>query len=514
MVESRQSRFVMSPKYKAKSSASPVSASDLTGLAIPRVESCSGYREYLADLRSCGDQEQLQRILVARRLSKCPDSLDGRDSLVPYIAQASAETRREIVKRSIATKSTDRHAMIRAALLSCWSAREVKECVAQIPKSVQVHASLQAAVSFGQFVIVSELFEPLLETRRSRELRHETFCASLAQFLVQGGAILKSAKALVGSHYVRPLAEFLGAGLTAFTQVHDQKRPLREKVGVMQSFLNTVETFQKYGVIFLNGTGRRSGCAMEWNAHEVAELSEVLDRVPGWVLWGTPLLCAIVRRGESPYGFHASRLNNGDIELNEGAFAKTERAPYLPGWSTAQIALCHEVGHALHFAHRYELKLAEDGTITQSGNRAIDFPRYAGISEWRVIHRRPQLIRDNQYALLRGFEVPLDCSLDAGNGGRVQFSHDPYAPSGSPLWVHNPDAGFPLGLNAHTSPWEDFADSFAMYILAETELRALAPTKWRYFDELVWKPAPSEIVTGPHSRGEICTPKALRRILS
>lgn len=505
----------MSPLYKTKLPAPSISAPQLTELSVPRLSSDSAPRACLANLRLYSEQEQLTRILVARRMQPADrGSCDGRDSFIPYIAQASAATRMEILEWSLGSTASDRHAMIRAILMSCWDADEVRGCVGRIPKPVQIHASLLPAISLAQFVAATQLFEPFLETRKSREPGLEPFSASLARLLVQGGKILKVASAVVGSDYIRPLAGLLGGGLTVFTQVHDPKRPIREKMGVMQSFLNTVETFQKYGVLFLNGTGRRPGCAMEWKASEVAELSQVLNRIPGWVLWGTPLLCAIVRRGESSYGFHASRIKNGDIEINEEAFVQSERSPYLPGWSTAQIALCHEIGHAIHFAHRYELELKPDGTIAHSGNRAIDFPRYADLSEWRVIRCRPHLIRDNQYALLCGFEVPLDTSLDDGMGKRVQFSHDQYAPKGKPLWAHNPDAGFPFGLNAHTSPWEDFADSFAMYVLAPAELRALAPAKSAYFDELLWKPASSEEPSAAYTRGEICTPKALRRILS
>jgi hypothetical protein len=400
--------------------------------------------------------------------------------------------RRELFEEIVNSRNPRRLHALEAILMSSGSMRELSSLMRRIPvqdrRSSRLAALHLKTIMFDACHPLASLkgvkpgtLEATTKVRDALSLSFSLICKGQLEYghsapLLARRAFLQFSRALL-----KEISHFPSAESRDVTTGEYVYHPVAR-----------AEIFRKYGVMLLNGRDLVAREKAVWNILEITEITKTLKHLPRWALIGTPLLCSIIRRSECADEFHACRTRSGDIEIYSRAFSNYGNAPYLKGWSNQQLCLVHEICHGLHFGDRYNLKLAPDGTIQESGNLAVSFERFAALSDWRVVERTPQLRRQHHYALARGIEVPLEVPITLHPTERIQFSFDPYAPSAQPLWSYNPDAGFAFGPNAHRSPWEDYADSGTMYFLTPAIFQKLAPNKFAYF-EGVYRMYPSGV---------------------
>lgn len=420
--------------------------------------------------------------LGAQLLSREPRNDPRR--LVPQLALVNTGARRELFEEIASSRNPRRLHALEAILMSSGSMRELSSLMQRIPGQDRGSSRL---AGLHLKTIMLEACQPLLPLREvsPRTLEGTT---QVREALILSFSLICKGQLEFG-HSAPSLARraFLQFSRALLNEISHFPSPESRDVttaGYVDYLIARAEIFRKYGVMLLNGRDILTREKSSWNIHEITELTKALKHVPKWALIGTPLVCSIIRRSGSADQFHACRTRSGDIEIYSRAFSNYESAPYLKGWSSQQVCLIHEICHGLHFGDRYNLKLAPDGTIQESGNVAVAFERFAALSDWRVVEQSPLLRRQHLYALARGVEVPLDVPIPLHPTERIQFSFDPYAPNAQPLWSHNPDAGFAFGPNAHRSPWEDYADSGTMYFLTPAIFQKLAPAKFAHFESI------------------------------
>jgi hypothetical protein len=468
---------------------SPSSHSTL-GLHAPRVDANLNPRiSGAADARAAfqgqipgAKRSNSHSDLGARLLSWDPQNNPRR--LVPQLALVSSGTRRDLLEETAHSRNPRRLQALEAILMSSGSMRELSSLMKRIPAQDRGSSRLAA---LHLKTIMLEACQPLSSLREANPRTLEGTTKVRDALILSFSLICKGQ--LEFGHSAPPLArraflQFSRALLNELSHFPSAKSRDVTTGAYVYHLIARAEIFRKYGVMMLNGRDLVAREKALWNLHEVTEITRALKHIPKWALIGTPLLCSIIRRSGCADDFYACRTRSGDIEIYSRAFSNYESAPYLKGWSSQQVCLVHEICHGLHFGDRYNLKLAPDGTIRQSGNISVSFERFAALSDWRVVEGTPQLRRQHHYALVRGIEVPLDLPITLHPNERIQFSFDPYAPNAQPLWSHNPDAGFAFGPNAHRSPWEDYADSGTMYFLTPAIFQKLAPAKFAYFESI------------------------------
>lgn len=420
--------------------------------------------------------------LGARLLSREPENNPRR--LVPQLALVDTSDRRKLLEEIANSRNPRRLHALEAVLMSSGSMRELSLLMKRIPEEDRGSSRLAAlhlkTIMFeacAPLVPLREVNPGTLEgTTKVRDaliLSFSLICKGQLEFGHSAPALARRAFLQFSQALLQEISHFPSA----------ESRDVTTGAYVYH-LVARAEIFRKYGVMLLNGRDIIAREKASWNLHEITEITRALKHIPKWALIGTPLLCSIIRRSGSADQFYACRTRSGNIEIYSRAFSNEGSAPYLKGWSNQQLCLVHEICHGLHFGDRYNLKLAPDGTIQESGNLAVSFERFAALSDWRVVERTPQLRRQHHYALVRGIEVPLDLPITLHPNERIQFSFDPYAPNAQPLWSHNPDAGFAFGPNAHRSPWEDYADSGTMYFLTPEIFQKLAPAKFAHFESV------------------------------
>lgn len=471
------------PRHSTSSHPTP-------GLHAPRVETTRNPR--ISSAADAGEPFQVQipgatrsnlpSDLGAQLLSREPENHPRR--LVPNLALVDTGARRELLEEIANSRNPRRLHALEALLMSSGSMRELSSLMKRIPAEDRVSSRLAA---LHLKTIMFEACHPLVSLREVNPGNLEGTTKVRDALVLSFSRICKSQ--LEFGHSAPPLARraFLQFSRALLKEIsHFPSAESRDVTTGAYVYLLVAraEIFRKYGVMLLNGRDIAAREKAAWSLHEVTELTRALKHIPKWALIGTPLLCSIIRRSGSADQFQACRTRSGDIEIYSRAFWNYGSAPYLKGWSNQQLCLVHEICHGLHFGDRYNLKLAPDGTIQQSGNIAVSFERFAALSDWRVVERTPRLRRQHHYAIARGIEVPLDLPITLDQTERIQFSFDPYAPNMQPLWSHNPDAGFAFGPNAHRSPWEDYADSGTMYFLTPAIFQKLAPSKFAHFESV------------------------------
>lgn len=420
--------------------------------------------------------------LGAQLLSREPKNNPRR--LVPRLALMDTSERGELFNEIANSRNSRRLHALEAVLMSSGSMRELSSLMKRIPQQDRGSSRLAA---LHLKTIMFDACHPLVSLREVNPGTLEGTTKVRDALILSFSRICKGQLELGHSAPALARRAFLQFSRSLLKEISHfpsaESRDVTTGAYVYQ-LVARAKIFRKYGVMLLNGRDIVAREKASWNLHEITEITRALKHIPKWALIGTPLLCSIIRRSGCADEFHACRTRCGDIEIYSRAFSNHGNAPYLKGWSNQQLCLVHEICHGLHFGDRYNLKLAADGTIQQSGNIAVSFERFAALSEWRVVERTPQLRRQHHYALVRGIEVPLDVPITLHPTERIQFSFDPYAPNAQPLWSHNPDAGFAFGPNAHRSPWEDYADSGTMYFLTPAIFQKLAPAKFAYFESV------------------------------
>ncbi len=433
--------------------------------------------------------------------------------LVRAALKLSTSERRGLVEYSTTLSPQDRIARAFAALVTAPDSWVLAETNATVSAGER-YSPLLAPVSLKARMITAALPVALL-TKREASARTDAaeLRRSLARFLVDGGLALKEFAPYTSPNERRPYAWILNSTTRLIERLSESATARRSLQAEVRSFVMRIAAFERFGVLFINGPERCSTDAAAWDKDEIDELSQFLEALPPWLLRGTPLLTAIVRTRDDVNGWQGSRAATGEIEITDESFRESHLGEFLPGWSNAQIILCHELGHSFHFADRYSLELSSRNTIASSGNPIADMPGFANLSEWTVIRKRPRLSRQGTYTRLADLEIPLNVPLNVIGENRVQLSHDPHSPRHSPLWSHNPDLGFTFGPNAHRSPWEDFADSFCTYFLAPADLRRLAPTKFAHFERLFGH-FPELAAEGDYGAPDTISPERLHRALN
>ncbi len=460
------------------------------GLATPRAEKNRNPR--ICGAADARDAFQVQIPGAARSTSHSDlgahllsrEPKNNPRGLVPQLALVTTGTRRELFEEIVNSGNPRRLHALEALLMSSGSMRELSSLMKRIPEQDRGSSKLAA---LRLKTIMFEACHPLVSLREVNPGTLEGTTKVREALIMSFSLICKgqlefgqSAPALAR----RAFLQFSRALLKEISRFPSAESREVTTSAYLYHLVARAEIFRKYGVMLLNGRDIVACEKASWHLHEITEITRALKHIPKWALIGTPLLCSIIRRSGCADDFHACRTRSGDIEIYSRAFSNHGSAPYLKGWSNQQLCLVHEICHGLHFGDRYNLKLAPDGTIQQSGNIAVSFERFAALSDWRVVERDPQLRRQHYYALARGIEVPLDVPITLHPSERIQFSFDPYAPNAQPLWSHNPDAGFAFGPNAHRSPWEDYADSGTMYFLTPAIFQKLAPAKFAHFESV------------------------------
>ena len=244
----------------------------------------------------------------------------------------------------------------------------------------------------------------------------------LARFLVDDGLALKEFTPHTSLNELRPYGWILRSCASLIERLSERATVPRSLGEEVRMFLTRITAFDQLGVLFINGSERRPSDTGVWEKGEIDELTKLLQQLPTWLLRGTPLLTAIVRTRSDVDGWQGSRASTGEIEICDESFQGAQLGEYLPGWSNAQIILCHELGHSFQFGDRYTLELSSHGTIAESGHSIAEMARFASLSEWTAIRRRPRLSRQGTYARLNGLEIPLETPLKVLGESRVQLS--------------------------------------------------------------------------------------------
>jgi len=259
--------------------------------------------------------------------------------------------------------------------------------------------------------------------------------------------------------------------------------------------LNRLSLSTEIGVRF--GVALTSASASsQWYASELQQVRSVLEKIPAGVMLFTPLLTEIQRVPDALGNPNVLgvRYPEGRIEITDLAVRAYWGALLNRGVSMLQMTLAHEVGHgiqlgavtagATHAAgccHGEEQDSQDPVSVSelQRGDGRYEFQEWIELSDWQVIPKNRYTVSDF------GTSITLDGQLYPV-GKPIQHQGESiilvYQQGRGTLFSYKALAHFSLDAYAGTSPWEDFAEAFAEYLLLPRRLVELAPEKFLFLE--------------------------------
>jgi hypothetical protein len=221
-----------------------------------------------------------------------------------------------------------------------------------------------------------------------------------------------------------------------------------------------------------------------WTLEELQAVETSLRAIPEGHLIFSPLLFEIQKVKYLGSGVLAARYYDGVIKVAQSAGESSELNQHYPNVTPLAFVLTHEIGHGLQIG-RGNLHYEDlDPSLIDDGEQRYSFDDYAKLSKWEVISsERWELIEplgyfDTYQVKLDGQLYPIGEPIEH-NGERVILQ----LRGADILLVCSAQSEFASRWYAKVSPWEDFAEAFAEYILCPEQLIDYAPTKFLFLEE-------------------------------
>lgn len=218
-----------------------------------------------------------------------------------------------------------------------------------------------------------------------------------------------------------------------------------------------------------------------WTEKDMRDIGAVLETLPESHLLFTPILRQIQRSSHLGTGVLGARYEDGVIKIADSAIEHRGVETAYKGISSLRVVLIHEIGHGVQIGSgpgwvRFDRNgKAEVGL----GEAIFEFNDFMKIGGWRVYDRdRYTLSSTPGKIVLDGKEHPLGRAVEHQGERLVLQYHKTF----NALIGYRADAQFSHRDYAHASPWEDFAEAFAEYMLLPERLIEDAPDKFLYME--------------------------------
>ena len=352
----------------------------------------------------------------------------------------------------------------------------------------------------------------LCDIAATAELLPKLQARALALALPQDAAsdALSAARALLAAR-LQEMVQLCGEGSAARAASTAEYRGIVERIAsevqalpstmsgaALSEALNRLSLAAQIGVHF--GVALTSASAStQWLASELQQVRSVLEKIPAGVMLFTPLLTE-VRRVSDALGnpnVLGVRYPEGRIEITDLAVRAYWGALFNRGVSMLQMTLAHEVGHGIqlgaatagathaagccHGEAHDESGEQDPVSVSelQRGDGRYEFQEWIALSDWQVIPKSRYTVSDF------GSSITLDGQLYPV-GKPIQHQGETiilvYQQGRGTLFSYKALARFSLDAYAGTSPWEDFAEAFAEYLLLPQRLVELAPEKFLFLE--------------------------------
>lgn len=140
----------------------------------------------------------------------------------------------------------------------------------------------------------------------------------------------------------------------------------------------------------------------------------------------------------------------------------------------------HELGHMIQIGVTERVVIHPDtGELREGGELHYDFQDWCRLSGWHGVPRgQYKLVEKGLGVRINGTSHPLG-KAEQFKGESVSFQWGEYE---GELFYHRANSRFPPRPHGWTTPWEDFAESFALYCLSPAKLMDYAPEKFRFLE--------------------------------
>lgn len=299
-----------------------------------------------------------------------------------------------------------------------------------------------------------------------------TVCAEVPQF----------AKSACARRYQTAL-------LDRFTDTQDLlafKGPVSQLRECANALIAASEIALAFGISLTHESAEPAEYAPRWQVREIHEVHAALQAIPETLLLFTPRLCEICRVAFIDEDTYAERAPDGVITVSDLAIDNAYHSARMEGLNSLRIIMCHELGHAVQIGAQRDRATLDNvsGKITGPADPRFPFDEFLQLADWKIIERsRVKRLSANQAILLDGELLPLNKPINY-KGDLRTFIYDS---SEKIVYSYRPDTEFSLNIYSRESPWEDWAEGFAEYILLPERLLAFAPKKFMYFEKYIGK---------------------------
>ncbi len=227
-----------------------------------------------------------------------------------------------------------------------------------------------------------------------------------------------------------------------------------------------------------------AGSVPNWTLEEINAIEKSLTAIPEGHLIFSPLLFEIQKVKYIGPGVLAARYYDGVIKVAQQTNTSTEIINHYPGVHPLSFVLTHEIGHGLQIGDENLDYQNLDPNLIDEGEEKYSFYEYIKLSEWQVIAKdRWEIIAPVNF--FDDYKIKLDGELyNIGetiehNGKKLILQ----LRGSDILLACSAESEFSSRWYAKVSPWEDFAEAFAEYIMSPEKLIEHAPTKFIFLEE-------------------------------
>ena len=223
-----------------------------------------------------------------------------------------------------------------------------------------------------------------------------------------------------------------------------------------------------------------------WTLEELAAIETGLKAIPLEHTLFSKNLREIQKVSTVGPGVLAARYTDGKIQITPEASNSTEMTTHYPGIHPLSMIFVHELGHSIQLGGESGgLYNDESGAYAiQPGELKYDFERFIKIAGWQVLGPEdftlvlPATKQNSVKVELDGNVYEIGKEITHNGAPVVLQLH----PSGRALFTFSARGEFPSRWYAKTTPWEDYAETFAEYMLIPELLIDSAPLKFQFME--------------------------------
>lgn len=223
-----------------------------------------------------------------------------------------------------------------------------------------------------------------------------------------------------------------------------------------------------------------------WTLEELDAIETGLKAIPLEHTLFSKKLCEIQKVSSIGPGVLAARYADGKIQITPEASSSKEMATHYPDIHPLSMVFVHELGHSIQLGGETGgLYHDENGAYAiEPGELKYDFEHFITLAGWQVIGPEDFtliLSASKQHSVkveLDGNEYEIGKEI-THNGERIVLQ---LHPSGRALFAFSATGAFPSRWYARTTPWEDYAETFAEYMLVPELLIDSAPIKFQFME--------------------------------